>query len=132
MDHSKYFQPTGSMPNEMLEICSSYLKSNNWYIIVTSNDVLTELQVYVRENIPNLDLKNDIKSWEEPYMYGQRNPFGYLIIALKKEKVTKDQFESVIGDSVEEGKDSVCLCSPYRRDSEEKLLEFMQKLSVLT
>lgn len=115
---------------ELYGLCHPYVVSKEWYIIVTSNELLPEIQFYVEENIPKLDTSKDVIAWEEPYRSGAGgNPFGFLVVMLRKANVTKKKFEKIIRGPVADGNDIIGLKSPYRRDSEKKISQFIGRLS---
>lgn len=113
---------------QMFGVVHPYLRSGEWWIIISSNDVLPIFELRLDENCPGLVVDQDIKSWEEAY--GGSGKFGVFVSVIKHDKCTFDQImKTVGGGDLVDGKDVLVCVSPEHHEYVDDLMEFAKKLS---
>ncbi len=112
---------------QMFGVLHPFLRSREWWIIMTSNDALPIIEFKLSKNCPGLVVEEDIKSWEEPY--GGSRKFGALLVIIRHDKCTFDQLQKCFGGSLLEGKDVFACPSPEHPEHIDDLMEFARKLS---
>ncbi len=113
---------------EIFGIIHSYIRSEEWWIIITSNDVMPIIEFRLSESCPVL-VYTDIKAWEEPY--GGAGKFGALVIIIKHEKTSFGQLNQCFQGSMTKGKDIFAIPSPEHSEYLQQLTGIIHKLSDL-
>lgn len=112
---------------QMFGIVHPYLRSREWWIIITSNDALPILELRLEDSCPGLVIEQDIKSWEEPYT-GFRK-FAALLVIIRHDKISFEQLQQCLGGQISEGKDVLACPSPEHPEYAQDLMSFVKKLS---
>ena len=74
---------------EIFGIIHPYVRSREWWIIITSNEEVPFLELMLTETFSELEVGKDLLSWEEQYE-GFRK-FGVLVTIIRHGKASFEQ-----------------------------------------
>jgi hypothetical protein len=119
--------PKEIKPEEIFGIIHPYVRSREWWIIITSNEEVPFLELMLTETFSELEVGKDLLSWEEQYE-GFRK-FGVLVTIIRHGKASFEQMNQCFEGKMTEGKDIYAYPSREHPEYSPQIMEFVKKLS---